>query len=145
VSGQPSALTRESADHSFWYCVCIALLDGACGEAQFDMARLRDPALRRLLEHTELVEDAALTAHWPAAGGAVEVRLADGHVLERRHAYPPGHPCNPLEQAVLDAKFHELADPVLGRPRAAALAQAVMALEECASIRELMAMMEPIA
>jgi 2-methylcitrate dehydratase PrpD len=73
----------------------------------------------------------------------VEVRLADGRVLERRHAYPPGHPRNPLNQVGLAAKFHEYADPVLGRPRATALAQAVMALEDCASIRELMSMMEP--
>jgi 2-methylcitrate dehydratase len=150
--GTPSAApdrrfpaTRESADHSFWYCACIALLDSACGEAQFDMARLADPALLRLLACTELEEDPALTANWPAAGGAVAVRLADGRVLERRHAWPPGHPRNPLDQVGLEAKFHEYADPVLGRPRAAALAQAVWGLEGCASIRDLMAMVEPAA
>ena len=146
--GTPSAApdrrfpaTRESADHSFWYCACIALLEGACGEAQFDMAKLANPALRRLLERTELEEDAALTANWPAAGGAVSVRLADGRVLESRHEWPPGHPRNPLPPAVLEAKFFEYATPVLGQARAAALAQAVWALEECGDIRDLMGML----
>ncbi len=146
--GTPSAapdrrfpLTRESADHSFWYCACIALLDGACGEAQFDMARLADPALRRLLDCTELEEDAALTANWPAAGGAVSVRLQDGRELDCRHAWPPGHPRNPLPRATLEAKFHDYADPVLGQARAAALAEAVWALEDCADIRDLMGML----
>ena len=143
--GTPSAapdrrfpLTRESADHSFWYCVCIALLEGACSEAQFDMARLADPGLRRLLERTELEEDAAMTARWPAAGGGVQVRLADGRVLECRHEWPPGHPRNPLSPRVLEAKFHGFADPVLGHARAVALVEAVWALEECADSRDLM-------
>lgn len=150
--GTPSAApdrrfpaTRESADHSFYYCVCIALLEGACGEAQFDMAKLGDARLRRLLERTELAEDAALTGNWPAAGGAVQVRLADGRVLERRHEWPPGHPRNPLPRAVLEAKFHDYADPVLGRARADALAAAVWSLEDCADVRDLTALLEPAA
>lgn len=142
--GTPSAApdrrypaTRESADHSFYFCVAVTLLDGACGEAQFDPARLEDPALRALLARIELVEDAALTATWPAAGGVVQVRLADGRTLERRHAFPPGHPRNPLDEATLRAKFSEHAHPVLGPNRAARAADAVAALEHCSHVGEL--------
>src|SRR5262245_22947174 len=52
----------ESAQHSFYYCPVIALLDGACGEAQFLPAKLEGLQLRDLLAKVELVEDAEFTA-----------------------------------------------------------------------------------
>lgn len=133
--------TRESADHSFYFCVAVALLDGACGEAQFALERLQDPALRALLERLELAEDAALTDGWPAAGGAVAVTLTDGRVLERRHAFPPGHPGNPLPKAALEAKFLDHALPVLGQARAEAVIRAVADLDRCQDIGSLMALL----
>ncbi|HEY4251085.1 MAG TPA: MmgE/PrpD family protein [Roseomonas sp.] len=133
--------TRESADHSFYFCVAIALLDGACGEAQFGLDRLQDPALRALLEKLELAEDAALTAGWPAAGGAVAVTLDDGRVLERRHAFPPGHPDNPLPPAALHAKFLDHALPVIGPARAKAVIAAVADLDRCPDIGSLMSLL----
>lgn len=147
--GTPSAApdrrypaTRESADHSFYYCVAVTLLDGACGEAQFDPTRLGDPALRKMLARTELAEDAALTANWPAAGGAVEVRLVGGRPVERRHAFPPGHPRNPLDAATLREKFTEHAQPVLGDHRATRVVDAVMTLEVCRDVGELIQIFE---
>ena len=44
----------ESAQHSFYYCTAIALLDGACGEAQFTPAKLASPAVQALLAKVEL-------------------------------------------------------------------------------------------
>src|SRR4030095_607834 len=108
--------TRESADHSFYYCVAIALLEGECGEAQFDKNKLTLPTLRDLLTHVELVEDAEYSALWPqTAGGAVQVQMRDGTTLESRYEYPPGHPNNPLDQAALMQKFHQHTDPILTR------------------------------
>src|SRR5262245_47320149 len=52
----------ESAQHSFYYCAVIALLDGACGDAQFTPAKLASADVRGLLDKVELEEDAALTA-----------------------------------------------------------------------------------
>ena len=107
--GTPSAdpgrrfpATRESADHSFYYCVAIALLEGDCGEAQFDIEKLTQPALRQALTCVELVEDPDYSALWPqTGGGAVQVQMRDGTTLESRYDYPPGHPRNPLDRAAL--------------------------------------------
>lgn len=129
---------RESADHSFYYCVAIALLEGQCGEAQFEEHKLALPALRALLAKIDLVEDGALNANWPyAAGGAVAVKMRDGTTLERRQEYPPGHPRNPLDEAAMMEKFHAYADPVLSRGGAMRLRSVVESLEESEDIGEL--------
>jgi 2-methylcitrate dehydratase len=142
--GSPSAkedrrfpATRESADHSFYYCAAIALLEGACGDEQFAEDKLAMPALRRLLEKVELEEDPALTARWPAAGGAVVVHMMDGTLLDAHCEYPPGHPRNALTAEELGAKFHGFADPVLSHAAALRLREQIETLEECTDISAL--------
>jgi 2-methylcitrate dehydratase len=127
----------ESAQHSFYYCTVIALLDGACGEAQFVPEKLVSALARRLLEKVELHEDAELTALWPqSAGGAVELHLSDGSVRMHRCPYPPGHPKLALTEEELAGKFHDYADPVLTRAGALALRNAVRDLAACPNLRE---------
>jgi 2-methylcitrate dehydratase len=122
----------ESAQHSFYYCATIALLDGACGEAQFATAKLASPQVRDLLVKVELQEDAELTALWPqSAGGAIELYLRDGTMRGHRCPYPPGSPRLALTERELAAKFHEYADPVLGFEGASALRLAVYNLDSC--------------
>jgi 2-methylcitrate dehydratase len=127
----------ESAQHSFYYCTVIALLDGACGEAQFVPEKLVSALARRLLEKVELREDAELTALWPqSAGGAVELHLNDGSMHDHRCPYPPGHPRLALTEEELAGKFHGYADPVLTRAGALALRNAVRDLAACPDLRE---------
>ena len=129
--------TKESADHSFYYCVAVALLDGACDEEQFTTGKIANPSLRPLLACTELQPDASFDKRWPAAaGGAVTVHLRDGAVLHERLDTPPGHPDNPLAAEELVGKFHRHADPVLGRAGAARLRQLVDTLQDCPDLRE---------
>ena len=128
----------ESAQHSFYYCAAIALLDGACGEAQFTAAAIGSARVRDLLAKVELREDPEFTALWPgSAGGAVELHLRNGTTLSHRCPYPPGHPRLPLTEEELAAKFHEYTDPVLGHAGALALRKAVLDLDACADISEL--------
>ena len=128
----------ESAQHSFYYCPAIALIDGACGEAQFTTAAINSAPLRNLLAKVELCEDPEFTASWPqSAGGAVELHLRDGKTLSRRCPYPPGHPRFRLTDDELAAKFHEYTDPVLGRAGALALRKAVLDLDDCEDINGL--------
>jgi 2-methylcitrate dehydratase len=127
----------ESAQHSFYYCTVIALLDGVCGEAQFSAVKLTSPQLRDLLSKVELQEDAEFTALWPhSAGGAVELHLRDGAARSHRCPHPPGSPRFALTDEELATKFHEYADPVLGAKKALELRQAVGDLETCADLRE---------
>jgi 2-methylcitrate dehydratase len=134
----------ESAQHSFYYCTVIALLDGACGEAQFVPAKPAGSQVRELLAKVELIEDAEFTALWPqSAGGAVELHLRNGGVHRHRCPYPPGHPRFALTERELAAKFHEYADPVLTRAGALALRDAVRDLAACPDLREFAGLLAP--
>jgi 2-methylcitrate dehydratase len=127
----------ESAQHSFYFCAAIALLDGACGDAQFEQHRIEDEAVRGLLAKVVLAEDAAMNALWPqAAGGGITLHMQDGQVLDHRCPYPPGHPRFPLSPDEVQAKFHGAADQVLGAAKASRLRAAVDGLEDCADLRE---------
>jgi 2-methylcitrate dehydratase len=127
----------ESAQHSFYYCAAVALLDGACGEAQFTSAKLASRPVQELLGKVELQEDAEFNALWPqSAGGAVDLHLHDGSVRSHRFPYPPGHPRHALTDQELATKFHDYADPVLGRARALALYNAVFDLDACTDLTE---------
>jgi 2-methylcitrate dehydratase len=134
----------ESAQHSLYYCPAIALLDGACGEAQFSAEAIKSARVRELLAKVELREDGEFTALWPgSAGGAVVLHLRGGETLSRRCPYPPGHPGLRLTEDELAAKFHEYADPVLGRAGALALRGAVLDLDACSDIGELTRLLSP--
>jgi len=127
----------ESAQHSFYYCATIALLEGACGEAQFSAAKLASAQVRDLLAKVELQEDAEFTALWPqSAGGAINLHLRDGTMRSHRCPYPPGSPRLALTGQELAAKFHEYADPVLRPEGALALRDAVRSLDACADLND---------
>lgn len=121
---------KETADHSFHYCVAVALLDQACGEAQFADAKLQSAAVRELIERTRVEANDALTALWPgSSGGGVMVRLRSGESFERIYEYPPGHPKNPVSDADIERWLFELSHDVLPRAAAQAVIDAVWRLE----------------
>ncbi len=123
--------TRETADHSLPYCTAVALVDGKISAAQFTPERLRDPALLDLVARTRVVEDPSLTAGYPAGiPNRVTVTLDDGRKLVSEVAFPPGHDHNPLSDTQLAVKFHDLVDPVLGKPRADQILERVSQLED---------------
>ena len=139
----PSRPDRKRAAQSL-LLPAIALLDGACGEAQFTAGAIKSARVRELLAKIELREDPEFTALWPgSAGGAVELHLRDGATLSRRCPYPPGHPGLRLTECELAAKFHEYADPVLGHAGALALRHAVLDLDACQNIGEVTRLMSP--
>ena len=120
--------TRETADHSLPYCTAVALVDGEISARQFSPERLSDPALIDLVSRTKVVEDPKLTAGYPAGiPNRVTVTLSDGTKLVEEVAFPPGHDKNPLTDDQLAHKFHGLVDPVLGRERAQAIWDRVIA------------------
>jgi 2-methylcitrate dehydratase len=127
----------ESAQHSFYYCTVIALLEGACGDVQFTPAKLAAPEVRGLLDKVDLQEDAELTTLWPqSAGGAVELHLRNGSKRSHRCPYPPGSPHLALTDEELGVKFHSYADAVLGQSGATLLRNAVNDLDACDDLRE---------
>jgi 2-methylcitrate dehydratase len=135
--------TRETADHSLPYCTAVALIDGDISAAQFTAERLADPQLRALVAATEVVEDPALTAGYPAGiPNRVIVTLDDGSVLVEEVAFPPGHDKNPLDDRGLALKFHGLVDDVLGQERALAIWDRLMRLESDPKPHEAIALLD---
>jgi 2-methylcitrate dehydratase len=122
--------TRETADHSLPYCTAVALFDGEISARQFGDERLADPALIDLVSRTTVVEDAGLTAGYPAGiPNRVTVTLRDGTKLVEEVAFPPGHDKNPLTDQQLAHKFHGLVDPVIGRKNGQAIWDRIMRLD----------------
>ena len=94
--------------------------------------------MRALARRVEVVEDPALTALTPRVRPArVEVRLADGRVLERQVDQPSGEFDRPYPEAALREKFLGLADASLGQPGARAAWDLCRRVGELKSAREL--------
>jgi len=133
---------KETADHSYHYCVAAALLDGACGPAQFTDERIAADDIRGLIAKTGLEADAELTALYPkSSGGGVAVKMRDGRELTRMYKYPPGHPQNPLSDAEIAGKFLELSDGMLEVSNAQRVIDGVAEFERCENIGELLSHM----
>jgi 2-methylcitrate dehydratase len=136
---------KETADHSYHYCVAAALLDGACGPAQFTNERIAAGDIRELIAKTRLEPDAELTALWPkASGGGVIVTMRDGRELVCVHRYPPGHPHNPLSEVEIADKFLTLSDGVIPASRAHRVIDGIRQFERCEDIGKLLSLMAAV-
>ncbi len=134
--------TRETADHSLPYCTVVALVDGEISPAQFTAERLNDPMLKDLISRTRVIEDPSLSARYPGdVPNRLTVTLADGSLLVRELSHPPGHVRNPLTDVELDAKYHTLVDPILGRERALQIQSRIDRLESDPSPHETLKLM----
>jgi 2-methylcitrate dehydratase PrpD len=67
----------------------------------------------------------------------VEVTLTDGTRLSERVEAVRGTPRNPMSRGEIVDKARDLMGPVLGASRAAALVDALLALDTLADVREL--------
>jgi 2-methylcitrate dehydratase len=101
--------TRETADHSMPYVVATALRDGAVTDASFSDASLADRGLNALMAKVKVREDQRLSAAYPeGAPGRVTVRTRNGVTHSKEIIYPLGHFKNPLSDAQVAGKFHEM-------------------------------------
>lgn len=138
ITDNPAPRAPYDAKFSIQYAVAIALLDGRAGLEQFTPKRLAAEDIRTLLTQTRASEDPALTARYPAVWPSrVQVTLSDGTRLEAMVEQPKGMPANPLSDAEVVAKFHDLADPVVGAHTAARLVDAVNHLTDDRPVTDL--------
>ena len=132
--------TEAQARFSIPYCVAAALVLGNAGLEAFGTEARRSPDIRRISEVTEVVEDPAITAAFPARRTAlVEMVLGDGRRLEKAVDHPRGTPENPVSESELVEKFHLLAAPRLDPARRRSLIERVRALEKLPSVAGLAA------
>ncbi|HEY8067395.1 MAG TPA: MmgE/PrpD family protein [Burkholderiales bacterium] len=130
VSGYESPRTPAEARFSLKYVVATALTHGSVRLAAFEPARMNDAATRDLMERIEVAIDPELDAAFPRQRAArVAFTARDGRTEEHLQPTRIGDPEAPLSDAQLDAKFLELAVPVIGEGKAKALLQKLWKLE----------------
>ncbi len=130
---------RETADHSLPYMVAAMLVDGDVTDATFERSRFTDADLLKVVDKVKVVEDAEMTALYPEhIANIVTVTTTDGREITERVDDAPGHVHNRLSDDGLLAKYHKLADPVIGDERANRVADWVWKLDEHDNVHELM-------
>lgn len=134
--------TRETADHSFPYCVAVALLHGPVTLQSFGPKRLRDPAVRNLMKKVRVVQQAEFVGRYPKTMPTrITVKTDAGKTYMSQVDVPVGHPGNPMSDRDLEAKFRRLADGRLNRSRIDRLVEFVWNLDRVGDISTLMPML----
>jgi 2-methylcitrate dehydratase PrpD len=120
----------DEAQYSTSFPCAVALVRGDVTPADIADDALSDPEILRLSRGMVMVEDDTANATFPATRLAkVTLKLTDGQRLESDWMQPRWDPTAPPSEAELREKFHKYADPVLGKARAAAIEDAIDALD----------------
>ncbi|MBV9594027.1 MAG: MmgE/PrpD family protein [Actinobacteria bacterium] len=114
--------TRETADHSIPYVVAVALRDGALTSDSYAPERLADASVHDIMRKVHVRASDAMDAAYPAAAPArLTAVMEGGERLTSEVHFPKGHARNPVSDAELEAKFHDLTRRNLPAARAKAV------------------------
>jgi 2-methylcitrate dehydratase PrpD len=133
LCGKKEPADGLSAKFSVYHGCAAGLIFGRAGEAEFsdEVATRSDVAALRRKVQAEvdpgIAEDAV----------ALSAMLADGRTLHVSIEHAIGSLEQPMDDAMLDGKFHDLVDPVLGSSRAAELIAVARSLGGAAHVGEL--------
>jgi 2-methylcitrate dehydratase PrpD len=129
---------RNMPDICMQHMCSIMLLDGIVTfQSSHDEKRMKDPRVLAVRSRVELIGDEELTRVLPSRQGIVELRLKNGRELRHHTKAVRGTAGNPMTRAEVDEKAYHLLAPVLGKPRARKLCDAVWALDKVSNMRNL--------
>ena len=135
IIDNPRPEGEYQARFSLQYTVAHALVHGSVRLNAFLPERMRDPAVRALMERIECVADPELSKGYPGQRAAqVEIETAGGRKFSHFQPYRKGDPELPLTDDELNDKFLELASPVIGDAKARALLVELWATDRLACI-----------
>jgi len=117
------------AKFSTAYAVAAALATGAAPPETFEDEAVAQPEVRQLLARVELVP-----AYERITQARVCVRLVDGRALERAVDWAKGSPENPMSRSDVEAKFREIAVPLIGQERALLVIELARRLESLTDV-----------
>lgn len=121
--------TTEEAQYSTSFPCAVALVRGGISPADIADDALDDPEILRLSQSLEMHESDHANARFPAERLArVSLILTDGTRLDGDWMNPRWDHRAPPTEAELRAKYHALADPILGKTRAAGIEDALSGL-----------------
>jgi 2-methylcitrate dehydratase PrpD len=129
---------RTMPDICMQHMCSVMLLDGIVTFiSSHDEKRMKHPKVLAVRGRIELIGDEELTRVLPSRQCIVELRLKDGRTLRHHTKAVRGTAQNPMTRAEVDEKAYHLMAPILGKPRARRLCDAVWALEKVSSMRKL--------
>jgi len=129
--------SRETADHSFYYLVAVALLDGELTPRQFGTGRWFAPDVVDLMNRIVIRSDPSWKAKAPNGFPCtVRLKTRDGRESCAEIAYADGHACNKMGKEQVVAKFHSCADGRLSIHQAEEIISAVYDLDVLPSASE---------
>ena len=120
--------TYHEAQVSLPFSVAVAFIEGQALLAQYSERNIRNARVKQLSNATTIAVDAQLPR---GVSCKMIATLKDGRKFTAQIDYPKGSIQNPMNDHELLVKFTHLATPVISAKRAAALADAVMRIENC--------------
>ncbi|GAA3929217.1 MmgE/PrpD family protein [Microbacterium soli] len=117
---------RELPNINVQYLIAGTIVDGRFSFAMaHDRARMTEPAIRSLVSRTRLVYDRSVTA---VRRATVVLVFDDGHSRQRTVTAVRGTPDNPMCEAEVVEKAHDLMDGLIGARAASRIVDSVSAL-----------------
>jgi 2-methylcitrate dehydratase PrpD len=113
LTGKKTPQTGLEGKFSVYYAAAVAIVQGAGGEKQFTDALVRDPRIVALRDRVSAVADRTLKEDQVRA----TITLKDGSRHEKFIEHVISSLENPMTDAMLEAKFLDLADGVLPAPQ----------------------------
>ncbi len=127
---EPEPQTPLAGRFSVPHTVAATLILGGAGPEAFSPAALSDTRIRQLAAKIQMTEDREFTAMTPAKRPArVTLTFADGSRREAMVTGSKGDPDQPMTPDELEAKYHHLADPVIGQQAATSIWQHIGDIE----------------
>ena len=139
LTGKKEPADGLSAKFSVYHGGACGLMFGKAGEEQYSDVIVNRPdmvALRRKVVAT-------VDEHIAEASVDVTAVLRDGRQVHVFVQHAIGSLENPMTDAMLESKFHDLSDPVIGKSRTNALIAACWKLAGTADVRTLTALARP--
>jgi 2-methylcitrate dehydratase len=127
--------TRETADHSLPYLLAVGLTDGVITPDSFSDEKIRDPAVRELMQRIRVSENKLFTSEFPSKLiTRIEVTTRSGERYIETASYPKGHARNPLSDADVESKFAGLTRDLLAPEAATSLVRALWKIDEATDV-----------
>lgn len=127
MCNRPDPVSAQEARFSLQYCLASHLLLGGVRLSAFEPATMARPDIRSLMTRIGLAEDPALSADYPNRRQArLTVTLKDGRILEHLQKTRRGDPEDPLSDADLVSKFHELSSGIITKGDAGNLVATIL-------------------
>lgn len=125
---------------SIFHCAAIALVEGHARPSQFSDEAVNRPEAVDLRRRVVVTPDPSM----PETQVELTITLSDGRALTERVEAASGSFANPLSDAELRDKVHDLVWPYLARVAEERLFDLVERLEECPDVGAIAELLEPV-